>query len=108
MIQFQGLEKGFFSTWDMIWEQTPCILSSLCFAVPDRGKDHSAPAADRGGAGAQRNRGGEASREVFHGNPAGARPCLHPGAVWLDLQVGRAAGMGLEYPLEAGGMWNVH
>lgn len=71
-------------------------------AVPDRGKDHSAPPAHRGGTGAQRNGGREASREVFHGNPAGARSRLYPGAVRLDLQVGRAAGMGLECPSRSG------
>lgn len=76
----------------MYFIRLPLTASSaifLCPAVPDRGEDQSASPADWGGTRAQ-NRGRETTIEVCHGNPASACSCLHPGSVWLDLQVGSA------------------
>ena len=71
---------------------TASSVTFLCPAVPNRGEDRSAPPADRGGIRAQ-NGGRETTDEVCHRNPASACSCLHPGSVWLDLQVGSAVGL---------------
>jgi len=75
---------------------TSSSATFLCPAVPDRGEDQPAPPADRRGTRAQ-SRGRETADEVCHGNPASARPCLRPGSVWLDLQVGSGVGLTLNW-----------